>query len=95
MVAMREYLNKKFRKNTKDVNIELVTLRMERNVRDVQMILKCLRNWILNMWHSDQPISNIATGKTATEAMSKNTLSLKEFFRRFPLPEDLTTRTSY
>ena len=95
MVAMREYLNKKVRKNTKDVNIELVTLRMERDERDVQMILKCLRNWILNMWHSDQQISNIATGKTATEAMSKNTLSLKELFRRFPLPEDLTTRTSY
>ena len=55
------------------------------------------------MWHSDQPISNIATGKIATEVMSKNTLSLKErghqamseFIKRFTLPEDTTTGKSY
>ena len=46
--------------------------------RDAQMILTCLKNWTPTMQHSDQPISNIATGKIATEAMSKNTLSLKK-----------------
>ena len=45
---------------------------------DAQMILICLKNWTPTMQHSDQPISNIATGKIATEAMSKNTLSLKK-----------------
>ena len=39
------------------------------------MILTCLKNWTPNTWHSDQPISNIATGKIATEAMGKNTAS--------------------
>ena len=50
---------------------------MERNERDVQMILKCIKNCTPNIWHSDQPISNTATGKTVTEVMRKNTLSLK------------------
>ena len=67
-----------FQKNTKHVTIELGALRMERDKRHVQMILACLKNWTPTMWHSDQPISNIATGKIAAEAMSKNTLSLKE-----------------
>ena len=55
------------------------------------------------MWHADQPISNNATGKIATEAMSKNTLSIKErgqqamsgFIERFTLPDDTTTGKSY
>ena len=87
-------------KNTKHVNIELGTLRKE---RDVQMILKCLKNWTPNIWHSDQPISNIATGKTVREAMRENTLSLKEWghqamseiIERFTLSEDTTTGKSY
>ena len=78
MVAMREHLNEKVRRGTKQVNIELGTLRMERDERDVQMILTCLKNWTPNMWHPNQPISNIATGKIASEAMTRNTLSLKE-----------------
>ena len=78
MEAMREHLNEKVRKNIRDANIELGALRMERDERNVQMILKCLKNWTPNMWHSHQPISNIATGKIATETISKNTLSLKD-----------------
>ena len=78
MVAMREHLNEKVRKNRRDANIKLGALRMERDERNVQMILKCLKNWTPNMWHSHQPISNIATGKIATETISKNTLSLKD-----------------
>ena len=34
----------KVRKNTKHVNIKLDTLRMERNKRDVQIILTSLKN---------------------------------------------------
>ena len=67
-----------FWQNRNTVNTELGALRMERDERDVQMILKCLKNWTPNMWHADQPTSNIATGKIATEAMNKNILSLKE-----------------
>ena len=55
------------------------------------------------MWNSDQVISNIATGKIATEAMRKNTSSLKEqgqqaigeFIGRFTLLEDTATNTYY
>ena len=91
MVAIHKHLNEKVQKNTKD------------DERDVQMILKYLKNWTPNMWHSDQPVSNIATGKIATEAISKNTLSLKErghqamseFIGRITLPEDTTTGKSY
>ena len=76
---------------------------MERDERDAQMILTCLRKYTPNMWHADQPISNNATGKIATEAMCKNTLSIKErghqamsgFIVRFTLPEDTTTGKSY
>ena len=39
MVAMQEHLNQKAQKNTKHVNIEFGTLRMERDERDVQVIL--------------------------------------------------------
>ena len=63
--AIRQHLNEKVRKNIKEVNIELSPLRMERGERDEQMIPKCLKNWTSNMWHSDQPISNNATGKIA------------------------------
>ena len=35
MVARREHLNEKVRKNAKDVNIELGALRIERDERDV------------------------------------------------------------
>ena len=76
---------------------------MERDKRDVQIIVTCQRNWTPNMWHSDQPINNIATGIITTEAMSKNTFSLKErgqqpvteFIGRFTLLEDTTTGKSY
>ena len=61
MVAIRKYLNEKVWKNTKHVNIELGVLRMERDERDIQMIVTYLKNWIPNMWHSDQPIFNIST----------------------------------
>ena len=37
-------LNEKVRKNTKHVNIELGALRMERDERDVQMTLICLKH---------------------------------------------------
>ena len=55
------------------------------------------------MWNSDQVISNIATGKIATEAMRKNTSSLMEqgqqaigeFIGRFTLLEDTATNTYY
>ena len=62
---MRERLNEKVQQNKKEVNIELSALRMERDERDEHMIPKCLKNWASNMGHSDQPISNIATGKIA------------------------------
>ena len=67
-----------FWQNRNTVNTELGALRMERDERDVQMILKCLKNWTPNMWHADQPTSNSATGKIVTETMNKNVLSLKE-----------------
>ena len=56
---------------TKHVNIELGALRMERDERDVQMILICLKHWTPNMLLSYQPIGNITTEKIATEAMIK------------------------
>ena len=55
------------------------------------------------MWHSNQPINNIATGKMAKERMSKSRLNLKErgqkrvseFIGKYTLPEDTTTGKSY
>ena len=44
---------------------------MERDERDVQMILICLKHWTPNMWLLYQPIGNITTEKIATEAMIK------------------------
>ena len=40
MVAMGERINEKFRKKSKNVNIELGALRMERGERDVQIMSK-------------------------------------------------------
>ena len=69
---------------------------MERDERDVLMILSCLRNWVPNLWQPDQKITNIATGKIATEEMTKNVLSVRErgkeamdmFIKRFTTSED-------
>ena len=96
MVAMRERLNKKIKKNTKHVNVELGKSRMERDERDVLMILSCVRNWVPNLWQPDQKITNIATRKIATEEMTKNALSVRKrgkeamdmFIKRFTTSED-------
>ena len=60
-------------------------------------------NWTPNMWHSNQPISNIATGKMAKETIRKKILSLKEtgqetineFIAKYTLREGTTTGKSY
>ena len=69
---------------------------MEREERDVLMILSCLRNGVPNLWQPDQKITNIATGKIATEEMTKNVLSVRGrgkeamdmFIKRFTTSED-------
>ena len=38
-----------FWQNRNTFNTELGALRMERDERDVQMVLKCLKNWTPNM----------------------------------------------
>ena len=69
---------KRFERTQNMAIFNLAHEEMKRDERDLQIILTFLKNWTPNMWHSDQPISNIATGKITTEAMSKNILSLKE-----------------
>lgn len=66
MLAVWKHLNEKVWKYAKHVNIELGALTVERYEQDVQIILTYLKNWTLNIWHSDHPISNTATGSIAT-----------------------------
>ena len=42
------------------------------------------KNWTPNIWHLDQPISNIAIRKIATETMSKKSMSIKSQGMRTP-----------
>ena len=46
MVAMREHLNKKIRKNVNESRVELGAARMKRDERDVRNIKSCLDTWL-------------------------------------------------
>ena len=44
---------------------------------DVKMLSQTLEEWVPNLWTSEQPLVNIATGKEAPQEMVKNVKSLK------------------
>ena len=62
-----------------------------------------MEEWVPNLWTSEQPLVNIATGKEAPQEMVKNLNSLKqigenamnEFIARFTSQENNSSQNTY
>ena len=70
---------------------------------DVKMLSQTLEEWVPNLWTSEQPLINIATGKEAPQEMVKNVKSLKqisenamnEFIAVFTFQENNFSQNTY
>ena len=70
---------------------------------DIKMLSQTLEEWVPNLWTSEQPLVNIATGKEAPQEMVKNVKSLKqigenvmnEFIARFTFQENNFSQNTY
>ena len=106
MAALREHLDTIVRKRTLSKHIDVGRKRMLNDENDVRMLTECLEEWVPDLWESDQPLVNIATGKKASDDMIENFKTTKtrgkkamaEFVSRFtfndkvPFPQ---TKLSY
>ena len=71
-------MDNKLGKETGNKHIELGAGRMQRDERDVCMIKSCLERRLSDMWDPTKRITNLATGVTADEEMTRDTLDIKE-----------------
>ena len=70
---------------------------------NVKMLSQTLEEWAPNLWTSEQPLVNIATGKKAPQEIVKNVKSLKqigentinEFIARFTFQENNSSQNKY
>ena len=66
-------------------------------------MLKCCNKLVSNLWTSEQPLVNIATGKEVPQEMVKNVISLKqigenamnEIIARFTFQEKNSSQNTY
>ena len=68
--------------------------------KDLKMLSQTLEEWVPNLWLSEQPLVNIATGKETPREMVKNVKSLKqivmnEFIARFKFQENNSSQNTY
>ena len=63
MDTLREHLDSVVRKRTGLKNIDCGMKRFLSDGNDVKMLSKTLEEWVNNLWTSEQPLVNIATGK--------------------------------
>ena len=63
IVALREHLNNKVKKNTKERHLELGTSRIERDEEDVRSIITCIDAWLPELWGKGHPITSFAAGE--------------------------------
>ena len=69
IAALRERMNKKISKKTKQKHIDLGKPRMQRDERDVSNVKDCIKTWLLCLWHPEREITNISSGCKATIEM--------------------------
>ena len=103
MAALREHLDFAIQKRTGLKNIDCGMKHFLSDENDVKMLSEILEEWIPNLWASEQPLVNIATGKEAPQEMVKNVKSLKqigenamnEFIARFRFQENSFSQNTY
>ena len=69
IAALREGMNKKTRKKTKQKHVNLGKPRMQRDEKDVSNLKDCIKTWLPSLWHPEQEITNISSGYKATKEM--------------------------
>ena len=62
MVAMRDHLKKKIRKQTRNLSRELGVQKIGKDENDVRSIQTCLERWVPDLWKPTQPIVQFSTG---------------------------------
>ena len=67
IAALREQQNKEIKKKTMQKHVELSPGRIERDEADVKNIKTCIDTLLQNLCKHGHPISNFASGETATE----------------------------
>ena len=77
MVALREHLNRKVRRQAKVSNKELGAAKIKRDENNVRAIQNCLERWIPDLWEPTKAITHIFSGIQATDAMKKDSLDIK------------------
>ena len=71
MSALKEHQRKKTRKKKIQHHEDLGNKKKERDEKNVRCVLTCIRSWAPDLWSDNQPISHLANGEIATEAMVK------------------------
>ena len=77
MVALREHLNKKIRKQSKSTCRELSKTKIKRDENSVRDIQGYLEKWIPDIWEPTKVITHLSSGVKATEEMTKDSLDIK------------------
>ena len=103
MAVLREHLDSVIRKSTGSKNINCGMKRFLSDENDVKMLSQTLKEWVPNLWTSEQLLINVATGKKAPQEMVKNFKSLKqigenalnEFIARFTFQENNSPQNAY
>ena len=103
MAALREHLDSVIRKRTGSKNINCGMKRFLSDENDVKILSQTLEVWVPNLWTSEQPLVNIATGKETPQEMIKKVKSLKqigenamnEFIARFTFQENNFSQNRY
>ena len=101
--ALREPLDSVIPKRKGSKNIDCGMKRFLSDENDIKMLSQTLEEWVPNIWTSEQPLVNIATGKEAPQEMVKNVKSLKqigenamkEFIARFTFQENNSSQNAY
>ena len=78
IVALREHLNNKVKKKTKERHLELGTSRIERDEEDVSSIITYIYAWLPELWGKDHPITSFAAGEIATDDVKDDIIDLRE-----------------
>ena len=76
MSAIKEHMDLKIEKRKSDFHVELGTRRKEKDESDVCLIVEILDEWVPDLYSKGKPLTNIAKGYPATEALVSNTKSL-------------------
>ena len=103
MAALRQHLDSVIRKSTGSKNIDCRMKRFLSHENDVKMLSQPLEECVPNLWTSEQPLVNIATGKETPQEMTKNVKPLKqigenamnEFIARFTFQENNFSQNTY